>query len=35
MIVGVVAKVAEKIDLYRINAVGLFLILELSYYQHV
>ena len=35
MIVGGVAKVAEKADLYRIKAVGLVFILELFYYGHV
>ena len=35
MIVGGVAKVAEKVDLYRINAVGLIFTLESFYYQHV
>lgn len=35
MIVGGVPKVAENADLYRINAVGLVIILELFYYKHV
>ena len=35
MIVGGVAKVAEKFDLYRIKAVGSVFILELFYYEHV
>ena len=35
MIVGGVAKVAVKFDLYRIKAVGSVFILEFFYYEHV
>ena len=35
MNVGGVAKVAEKVDLFQIKAVGSVFILEMFYYQHV